>query len=103
MLFASMVPRLIDFIFDQKGYSCTLGDAYRSPSVKYGHRNSLHRHRLAIDLNIFKDGRYLEETDEYAFAGAYWCNLHPANRWGGMDGKDGNHFSSFADDFGMTY
>ena len=101
-LFASMVPRLIDFAYDN-GYAVTLGDAYRSPAVPYGHKNSLHRKRLAIDLNLFKNGAYLTETDDHAPLGAYWMNLHPANRWGGIDGKDGNHYSSFAEDYGMTY
>ena len=101
-LFASMVPRLIDFAYDN-GYKVTLGDAYRSDAVKYGHANSLHRKRLAIDLNLFREGEYLTSTDAHAPLGAYWCNLHPANRWGGMDGKDGNHYSSFAEDYGMKY
>lgn len=42
------------------GYELTDGDAYRDPRVPYGHKNSLHRKRLANDLNVFKDGIYLQ-------------------------------------------
>lgn len=97
-----MLPRLIDFIHDQ-GYEVTLGDAFRDSRVTYGHQGSMHRVRLAIDLNLFLEGTYLTATDDYAFAGAYWTNLHPAHCWGGSDGKDGNHFSAFAPDFNMVY
>ena len=38
------------------GYKLTFGDAYRDPRVTYGHKDSLHRKRLAVDLNLFLDG-----------------------------------------------
>lgn len=101
-LFASLLPRLIDYIYEQ-GYACTLGDAFRDDRVPYGHANSLHRKRLAIDLNLFKDGKYLQETEDHAPFGEYWCSLHPDNRWGGMDGGDGNHYSHGAEYYHMTY
>jgi len=56
--FTRMVADLILFAYEH-GYGLTFGDAYRSPKVEYGHKNSLHRKRLAIDLNLFKDGKYL--------------------------------------------
>jgi hypothetical protein len=96
--FASNVAKLIQFIFAQ-GYTCTLGEAYRTQEQANwyaekgtGSKNSLHCKRLAIDLNIFKDGVLLSKSDDYEFAGEYWYSIHNDNRWGGAGG-DGNHFS----------
>jgi|GEM_PF-4792231 len=50
--FARMVPRLVDKACEL-GYEVTLGDAYRDPRCPYGSEVSLHKKRLAIDLNIF--------------------------------------------------
>jgi hypothetical protein len=55
-------------------------------------RNSVHNLKLAKDLLLFKDGKYLTKTEDYAFAGLYWISLHPLCRWGGAF-SDGNHFS----------
>lgn len=74
----------------QMGYQITLGDAYRDPRVPYGHKDSLHRIRLAIDLNVFKDGKYLTTGEEYVDLGEYWESI--GGTWGGRF-KDGNHFS----------
>ena len=103
--FMSLLPRLLDKIYDE-GYACTAGDAYRDPraTFPYSHPNSLHTKRLAIDLLIFDDaGNYLTATEDYRFAGEYWMSLDPACCWGGVDNKDGGHFSMYADDFGMVY
>jgi hypothetical protein len=99
--FAYDVSELIKFIYDS-GYECTLGDAFRDPrshgemSIKgvYGRAKSAHKQRLAIDLNLFKDGVYLRHTKAHAPIGAYWKGLNPQNRWGGdFRKKDGNHYS----------
>ena len=97
-VFASNVAKLIQFMFEQ-GYTCTLGECFRTQQQAdwysekgVGSKNSLHCKRLAIDLNIFKDGVYLPESDDYEFAGNFWYTLHPDNTWGGAGG-DGNHFS----------
>ena len=81
-------------------YEVTLGDAYRSPRVfgqigerkGYGNMNSCHKLRLAIDLNLFKDGEYLAETSDHKPLGEWWESLHPLCRWGGRF-NDGNHYS----------
>ena len=84
--FALMVARLIDHAYFL-GYEITLGDAYATS----GHMaNSLHYSRLAIDLNLFKDGVYLTKTEDYLPLGLYWESLGGA--WGGRF-NDGNHFS----------
>ena len=45
------------------GYGLTFGDCYRSPAVKYGHKDSTHRSRLAVDFNIFLEASYLQGED----------------------------------------
>jgi len=57
-----------------------------------GIRGSLHELKLAMDTNLFKDGKYLETTEEWREAGEHWESLHPLCRWGGRFG-DGNHVS----------
>ena len=84
--FALMVAKLILWAFDN-GYEIALGDAY----AKVGHiSGSFHYQRLAIDLNLFKDGHYLTGTTEYKPLGIYWKSL--GGSWGG-DWYDGGHFS----------
>lgn len=97
-IFARNVAKLIEFIFDS-GYTCTLGEAFRTKEQALiyaekgiGSATSLHCKRLAIDLNIFKDGEYLTKSEDYEFAGIFWMALHEDNTWGGA-GADGNHFS----------
>jgi hypothetical protein len=52
---------------------------------------SLHRDRLAIDLNLFKDGRPCV-AEEYRPVGEWWEKQHSLARWGGRFG-DADHFS----------
>ena len=42
------------------GYELTYGDCYRDQRCRYGHPRSLHKSRRAVDLNVFKDGKYLQ-------------------------------------------
>ena len=59
--------------FDAGRYYCTAGDYYRDPRVhgKQGEKKSYsagtsgHKNRLAADLNIYFDGKYLEDTEDY--------------------------------------
>jgi hypothetical protein len=84
--FAEMVALLILFA-KQNGYEVTLGDAY----AKSGHMDgSLHYVRLAIDLNLFKDGVYLTKTSDHEFLGLFWESMDGS--WGGRF-NDGNHYS----------
>lgn len=97
--FARLVPRLIDKAFEL-GYTVTLGDAYRDPRVfgqigtrqGYGHPKSGHKQRLAIDLNLFRDGQYLEGSEAHRPLGEWWEKQHALARWGGRF-ADGNHYS----------
>lgn len=57
-----------------------------------GIRASNHRNRLALDLNLFKDGVYLTNKNEYAQFGAWWTAQDPIARYGG-NFDDYDHFS----------
>lgn len=91
-----MVARLIDKAFAM-GYEVTLGDAYRDPRVhgalgekrSYSSSMSLHKQRLAIDLNLFRDGRYLSSTESHRPLGEWW--EAQGGSWGGRF-EDGNHY-----------
>lgn len=79
------------------GYEITLGEAYRSPEeatrlakAGKGVVNSLHTQRLAIDLNLFKEGRYLSSSEAHRPLGEWW--EEQGGTWGGRFG-DGNHYS----------
>jgi len=102
-LFTWLLPLLFDEIH-RKGYEFTLGDAYRDPrshgeyGVKkdgvYGSAFSNHKCRLAIDLNLFKQGEYLRDTYHHEPFGLFWESLDKDCRWGGRGhGSDGNHYS----------
>ena len=84
--FVWMVSRLIRYAYNL-GYELTFGDAY----ALTGHmKNSLHGKRLAIDLNLFKDGKYLDKTEDHTPLGEYWESI--GGSWGGRF-RDGNHYS----------
>lgn len=97
--FARLIPRLIDRIYAM-GYECSLGDAFRDPRVHgevgekkgYGHPKSAHKNKLALDLNLFKDGVFLEDTEAHRIFGEWWEKQDPDARWGGRF-HDGNHYS----------
>lgn len=99
--FAQLVARLIDQAF-VLGYEVTLGECWRSKEeaerlykLGLGIRSSLHTQRLAIDLNLFRDGKYLTKTEDYRPLGEWWERLGDSQittAWGGHFG-DGNHFS----------
>jgi len=83
-----MVPLLVLFAYEQ-GYEITYGDA----AARDGHKSgSFHYKKLAIDLNLFKNGRYLTSTKSHEPLGIFWESLDPECTWGGRWG-DGNHYS----------
>lgn len=95
--FALMVAELI-VKANELGYEITLGDAYRDPRVfgkigerkGYGESRSAHKQRLAIDINLFKDGKYLSGTESHRPLGEWWESK--GGSWGGRF-EDGNHYS----------
>jgi len=91
-VFTFMIGELIRFAYDN-GYCLTFGDAKRDRNAIYPykvHPNSLHYDRLAVDFNLFKNGRYLKDTEDYLELGLFWESLGGA--WGGRF-RDANHFS----------
>lgn len=99
--FTRLVAHLILHAYRQ-GYELTLGEAYRSPEeaarlekAGKGIKASLHTQRLAIDLNLFKDGRFLTSSEDYRPLGLWWEQQSTEGYeccWGGTF-ADGNHFS----------
>ncbi|EJP6015793.1 M15 family metallopeptidase, partial [Escherichia coli] len=97
-LFAVMIADLIHWA-QEHGYRLTFGEAYRTPeqaalNAKSGKgiRNSLHTLRLAVDFNLFINGKYQADTDAYRPLGEYWESI--GGTWGGRFSRaDGNHFS----------
>jgi len=99
--FARMVAQLIIWAYDN-GYEVTFGDAYRDPRVfgkvgqykGYGHASSKHKSRLAVDLNLFRDGEFLTGSEDHRPLGEYWKTLAEDASWGGdFTYPDGNHYS----------
>jgi hypothetical protein len=82
--FASLVAQLIQKAEDF-GFTVTLGDAFRLDKKCHGMR-------LAIDLNLFRDGKYLSDTASHRLLGEWWEQQAPECRWGGRF-SDGNHYS----------
>lgn len=84
--FIRMVALLIQFAY-QQGYELTFGDAWAHD----GHKdNSFHYKRLAIDLNLFKNGHYLKSSNDHIELGTFWESI--GGSWGGL-WDDGNHYS----------
>ena len=95
--FTRMIADLIIYAYEN-GYELTFGDAYRDPRMhghagekkSYSSANSLHKERLAVDFNLFRDGQYLTRTEDHKQLGEYWESMGGA--WGGRF-NDGNHYS----------
>jgi D-alanyl-D-alanine carboxypeptidase len=74
----------------QNGFVLTYGEAARTVEQQRLHfnagrsmtMNSKHIERLAIDFNVFKNGK-LCTAEEIKPMGDYWRTLDPANVWGG--------------------
>lgn len=65
-----LLPRLIDKAHEL-GFEIRGGDLFRDLRVHgqmnvkqgYGAKNSCHKLKLAIDLNLFKDGAFIQDGD----------------------------------------
>lgn len=100
-LFARLVPRLLDKAHEM-GFNVTIAEVERPDytAKKYkelgiGSENSLHRLKLAIDLNLYIGNRWLTKTEDHAALGKFWESLSTPEyqcTWGGQWG-DGNHYS----------
>jgi len=99
-LHVQLVAKLITFVYAQ-GYELSWGEAYRTAEQAEwdcqsgtGIAQSVHCNRLAVDLQLFKDGVYLTDPTDYKFMGDYWKTLDANCRYGGdFKTVDADHFS----------
>ncbi|ELU1437153.1 M15 family metallopeptidase [Providencia rettgeri] len=94
--FTGMVAKLIIFA-QANGYQLTFGEAFRTKEQAAlneksgkGISKSLHTERLAVDFNLFKDGKWLTASSDHKPLGEYWESI--GGSWGGRF-NDGNHYS----------
>ncbi len=92
-------------MLDRGQYSVSLGEAFRPESVarEYARKgkgiaNSLHTQRLAIDLNLFVDGKFRTDSEAHRPLAELWLALAP--KYGvepaagvNFSKPDGNHYS----------
>ena len=88
-LFSRLMVKLYLKAFEL-GYEIRGGHLLRCEDCPTGRKTSLHKSKLAIDLNLFRDGVYLKETENHKELGEYWESL--GGSWGGRF-NDGNHYS----------
>ena len=100
--FTRLLADLILWAYSE-GFELSLGEAWRTPeqarlnaATGKGISNSLHLDRLAIDLNLFKDGQFLTATEDHRPLGEYWEQMGKERGlplcWGGRF-NDANHYS----------
>ena len=101
-LFTFLIAGLIQKAYEL-GFEVSFGEVWRSPEECTRRNlireaagkpkvNSLHKDRLAADLNLFKDGEYLRSTEDHRELGEWWEDQHELCSWGGHF-NDGNHYS----------
>lgn len=98
-LFMRLLPRLLDKAHEM-GYEVRGGDLFRDARLHgefgfpggYGAPRSCHKLKLAIDLNLFKKGVFLFNSEDHRPLGEWWEQQHELCRWGGRF-LDGNHYS----------
>jgi hypothetical protein len=100
ILFTRLLAQLIAYIndYDNGQHVCAIDYVRRCDNCGVGNSRSLHKLSLAADIHLYRfsdTGKriYLRKTEHHEPFGQYWVGLHPYARWGGMDGKDGNHYS----------
>lgn len=99
-LHVQLVAKLIEYTYAQ-GYELTWGEAFRTQQqaewnakAGTGIAQSVHCDRLAVDLQLFKNGIYLTDPESYKFMADYWISLHGLCRAGYyFHSKDADHFS----------
>ena len=97
--FSLMVARLL-IMADAMGYQVTLGEAWRTPEqaaiyakAGKGIVHSRHIERIAIDLNLFRDGVLITDTEGHRPLGEWWETQ--GGIWGGRFKRpDGNHYEA---------
>jgi hypothetical protein len=108
-LFARLAGMLLGEVY-ARGYEAALNWAFRPPQIAecladhagcpncharegaIAVKNSVHCLKLAVDIDLFKDGVFLENTADHQPLGEWWEQQHPLCRWGGR-WSDGDHYS----------
>jgi hypothetical protein len=85
-IMAEMVEYLLRYA-RLKGYQVRIADAHAVDRHRAG---SCHYLFLAVDIDLFKNGKYLDQTPSHKPLGDFWKNM--GGIWGGSWG-DGNHYS----------
>lgn len=96
--------KLIQWATSQ-GYTITAGELLRPVEmqeiyVKTGRSktmNSFHLKKLAGDLNIFKNGKYICTIEELKPLGVFWESLSNKNVWGGNFDRNWTKEDNFKD------
>lgn len=97
--FTEMIAELCLWVKSQ-GYGAALAEVKRPKEVAQiyaqqgkGVVDSKHVDALAGDIDLYKDGKYLSDTESHRPLGEYWKKLDLLNRWGGdFKHADGNHY-----------
>jgi len=84
--FTVFLSKLIDKML-VKGFTPLIG----KDGLKHM-KNSLHYEGLAVDIDLFKNGVYLDKTEDHKQFGEFWEGLDKDCSWGGRF-CDGNHYS----------
>lgn len=111
------VGKLILFAYEN-GYELTGGELQRTKSQQYLYFEgfkliklgsvlklfktkilsktmfSKHLSKLAIDLNLFKDGKLLYKKEDFKLVSEYWKSLNERNNCGYFWGWDFGHFQT---------
>jgi len=92
--FATDLAKLILYINSQE-YTLSLGEVWRTQYQQDHYvatglsktKHSKHQDRIAVDLNIFKNGKLIFKNGKLIICpkeiGTYWKSLSNANVWGG--------------------
>jgi len=102
-VFCRLVASLIHEAWN-RGYTLTFGETWRPPETAAlyakqgkGIKNSLHTQRLAVDFNLFRDGKWLKKSEDFEGLGLFWESLSTPGAkctWGGrFKSVDSTHFS----------
>jgi hypothetical protein len=101
VFFTTMLATFLHYAIDS-GYEVVVDTVARSKEeqarlVKIGASQTMkskHVERLAVDLLLFKNGKYLTGKTQYDELGAVWKTLSTKNVWGGdwITFKDYGHF-----------
>ena len=92
VLFTRSVAKLIEYA-DSQGDEMAMAYVKRCKDCPVG-IDGAHQQCLAVDMDLYRNGKYLTSTKAHEKYGEFWKGLHPDMRWGGdFKRKDGNHFS----------